>query len=148
MSVDEKILKMLRQLTATAGEVLERAGDASKEFGHSYVGPEHVLYAILADGRSRASRALTAAGITQEVVVPWLHAGPTPEALRRRPFTAELKAAVANAQTMNGGRPVTTGYLFLGLISSGQTIVPGLLAQQGVRAQAILALLTQPAQPA
>jgi ClpA/ClpB-like protein len=54
------------QRSEPARQVLELARAEAEGFGHRYLGPEHLVLGVLADGGSGASRALEARGVTLE----------------------------------------------------------------------------------
>jgi ATP-dependent Clp protease ATP-binding subunit ClpC len=51
------------RFTEPAHQVLDLAREEAERCGHRYLGPEHVLLGLLAEGHSRAARALWAAGV-------------------------------------------------------------------------------------
>lgn len=57
---------MIDRLTDDARRVLDLAGEEASRFGHRYVGPEHVLLAILREGASGAAELLRARGMGLE----------------------------------------------------------------------------------
>jgi hypothetical protein len=54
------------QRSGHARRVLELARAEAEGFGHRYLGPEHLVLGVLADGGSGASRVLEALGVTLE----------------------------------------------------------------------------------
>ena len=52
------------QRSEPARRVLELAREEAEGFGHRYLGPEHLVLGVLADGGSGASRALRSFGVT------------------------------------------------------------------------------------
>jgi len=54
------------QCSSQADRVLELAKAEADRFGHRYLGPEHLVLGILADGDSGASRVLGSFGVTLE----------------------------------------------------------------------------------
>lgn len=55
---------MLERFSSGAGRVVLLAEDEAQRLGHAHVGTEHLLLGLLADGKSRAGRALAACGAT------------------------------------------------------------------------------------
>ena len=78
-----------------ARQVLELAWAEAKGFGHRYLGPEHVLLGVLAEGHSRAARALRGAGVdlaaAQTALARLADRGTVPAP---RPSDAELLGAL------------------------------------------------------
>jgi hypothetical protein len=56
----------LVQRSEQARRILELARVEAEGFGHRYLGPEHLVLGVLADGDSGASRVLEAVGVTLE----------------------------------------------------------------------------------
>jgi hypothetical protein len=54
------------QRSEHTGRVLELARAEADRFGHRYLGPEHLVLGVLADGGSGASRVLEGVGVTLE----------------------------------------------------------------------------------
>jgi ATP-dependent Clp protease ATP-binding subunit ClpA len=57
---------MFERFTERAHLVLDLARDQAERCGHRYLGPEHVLLGVLAEGQSGAARALRARGVELE----------------------------------------------------------------------------------
>jgi ATP-dependent Clp protease ATP-binding subunit ClpA len=55
--------KVFGRFTEPAHQVLDLAREEAERCGHRYLGPEHVLLGVLAEGQSRAARVLHAAGV-------------------------------------------------------------------------------------
>ena len=55
--------KVFGCFTEAAHRVLDLAREEAERAGHRYLGPEHVLLGLLADGHSRAAQLLRAAGV-------------------------------------------------------------------------------------
>ena len=54
--------------TQKANEVLNLAIKAAENYGHNYVGSEHILYGLLSEGTGLAASILNEKGITAEDV--------------------------------------------------------------------------------
>jgi ATP-dependent Clp protease ATP-binding subunit ClpA len=54
---------VFERFTEQAHLVLDLARDEAERLGHRYLGPEHVLLGVLAEGQSGASRVLRASGV-------------------------------------------------------------------------------------
>src|SRR5215218_9783878 len=55
--------KVFGRFAEPAHQVLDLAREEAERFGHRYLGPEHVLLGLLAEGRSGAAWALRARGV-------------------------------------------------------------------------------------
>jgi len=55
--------KLVGRFTDQAHRVLDRAWEEAERAGHRYLGPEHVLLGVLAEGRSEAAQLLRARGV-------------------------------------------------------------------------------------
>jgi ATP-dependent Clp protease ATP-binding subunit ClpA len=55
--------KVFGRFSEPAHRVLDLAREEAERFGHRYLGPEHVLLGVLAEGQSRAAEVLRAAGV-------------------------------------------------------------------------------------
>jgi ATP-dependent Clp protease ATP-binding subunit ClpA len=55
--------KVFGRFTEPAHRVLDLAREEAERAGHRYLGPEHVLLGLLAEGQSRAAQLLRAAGV-------------------------------------------------------------------------------------
>jgi ATP-dependent Clp protease ATP-binding subunit ClpA len=55
--------KVFGRFSEPAHRVLDLAREEAERFGHRYLGPEHVLLGMLAEGQSRAAEVLRAAGV-------------------------------------------------------------------------------------
>jgi ATP-dependent Clp protease ATP-binding subunit ClpA len=57
---------VFERFTEQAHRVLDLAREEATRLGHHYLGPEHVLLGVLAEGHSRAARVLQAHGVERE----------------------------------------------------------------------------------
>jgi hypothetical protein len=57
---------MFERFAEQAHRILDLAQDEVERCGHRYLGPEHVLLGVLAEGHSRAARVLSAHGVELE----------------------------------------------------------------------------------
>ena len=55
--------KVFGRFTEPAHRVLDLAREEAERCGHRYLGPEHVLLGVLAEGQSGAARVLRAHGV-------------------------------------------------------------------------------------
>jgi ATP-dependent Clp protease ATP-binding subunit ClpA len=85
--------KLFGRLTEQALLVLDRAREEAARCGHRYLGPEHILLGVLAEGQSGAARVLRARGVdlaaARSALVRLVGQGVVPAP---RPSDAELLA--------------------------------------------------------
>ena len=60
---------MMYKFTSRAEKALEIANDIAVELGHTYIGSEHILYGLVAEGTGVASMVLESQGVTKEAVL-------------------------------------------------------------------------------
>ncbi len=60
---------MVYKFTKRAEKAIELANQIAMEFGHSYIGTEHLLYGLVKEGEGVASKVLENQGITEEKVI-------------------------------------------------------------------------------
>ncbi len=60
---------MVYKFTKRAEKAIELANQIAMEFGHSYIGTEHLLYGLVKEGEGVASKVLENQGITDEKVI-------------------------------------------------------------------------------
>lgn len=85
--------KVFGRFTEPAHQVLDLAREEAGRAGHRYLGPEHVLLGLLAEGHSRAAQLLRTAGVELAAV------------RRRGPATASCWARWASTWTLSATRP-------------------------------------------
>lgn len=111
-----------RLLSGLGEQVWEAAHQMARSFGHTIVGTEHLLIALLAVEEGLASQVLRANGLTRVEVEAVMHrvigrgSGTLPENLMLSRFgTAALEAAWTEARR-RGHEQVGTGHMLLGLL--------------------------------
>jgi hypothetical protein len=94
------------RFTEPALMVLDRAREEAERYGHRYLGPEHVLLGVLAEGHSGAARVLRPVGWTWQLPEPRSFAWPIRGWCRRRgPVTASCCARWASTWIPSDTRP-------------------------------------------
>ncbi len=86
--------------TEKANKALNLAVESAQQFGHSYVGTEHVLLGLLKEGTGVACTALSACGVTAEVIEEKIRSsayGGAPTSLTANDFTPRTTAALPQA---------------------------------------------------
>ncbi len=125
---------MFERFTGRARKVLLLSQQEAMRLGHNYVGTEHLLLGLLAEGEGVAARALTLLGVeaekVRETVEGMIGRGQGGGQLAYTPRAKKcLELAVEEAVAL-GHNYVGTEHILLGLISEGE----------GVAAQVLLAL--------
>ncbi len=127
---------MFERFTDRSRRVLVLAQEEARLLGHPYIGPEHILLGLVAEGGGVAARALSAAGIELE---------PAREAVRRLtdatgtrtsapPFTPQAKKVLEGslrALLARGGSNIGTEHLLFGLLAVEDDLVVSTLAAFG-----------------
>ncbi len=82
------------KFTKKSLKIIDSAIKAASEMGHTYIGSEHILYAIVSDGSTEAAQVLSDCGIEKERLyseIIHLVGRGTPSALNQRYFTTAVK---------------------------------------------------------
>ena len=130
--------------TEKANKALNLAVQSAEQFGHSYVGTEHVLLGLLQEGSGVAYAALTSCGVTADSISQRIQAneiGGAPTHLTADAFTPRtkrvLRSAVAVAARV-GISYVGTEHLLIALVSDSDSYAVGFLNEAGVSMQALV----------
>ena len=130
--------------TEKANKALNLAVQSAEQFGHSYVGTEHVLLGLLQEGSGVAYAALTSCGVTADSISQRIQAneiGGAPTHLTADAFTPRtkrvLRSAVAVAARV-GSSYVGTEHLLIALVSDSDSYAVGFLNEAGVSMQALV----------
>ena len=59
---------MMYKFTNSAEKALELSGELAADFGHNYIGTEHILYGLVKEGSGVASQVLNLQGVTQKIL--------------------------------------------------------------------------------
>ncbi len=133
-------MAMFGRFTERAQRVITLSQQVAQQLGHSYVGTEHLLLAIIKEEESIAAKALKNLGIEiesiQQIIVNAIGVGNKPvELLGYTPRTKKVfELSVAEARNLNHNY-VGTEHLLLGLIKEGDGIASQILIQLGVNLQ-------------
>ncbi len=125
------------RFTARARRVIVLAQDEARDLGHHFVGPEHLLLGLLAEGDGTAAQVLESLGISLEEAHDQVEeiAGPgqgTPTG--RIPFTPPAKRVLERAlreALQLGHQYIGTEHLLLGLLAEGDGTTAQVLAGRG-----------------
>lgn len=88
------------KFTRKSLKIIDRAIKTASEMGHTYIGSEHILYAILSDGSTNAAKLLAVNGMEAETlhteIIRMVGQG-NPSCLNQRYFTTALKKILENS---------------------------------------------------
>ncbi len=130
------------RFTERAQQALALAQQIAGEFGHSYIGSEHLLLGLLKEGGT-AAKALAACNVTEEALVSEIEAlsgRGTPDQSAPQGMTPRTKRiielAIQSAAQMGTGY-VGTEHLLLGILREGGNVGLAALANLRVSAQEV-----------
>ena len=124
--------------TEKANRALNLAIEKAETMGHTYIGSEHLLLGILAEGTGAAATLLASEGITEEKVAELL-AEKVGEGLPHKSFPDDftpcskriLEMSIAAAR-LDFGRIWGTEHILLAIIEEGQSYAVAFLKELGV----------------
>ena len=124
--------------TEKANRALNLAIEKAETMGHTYIGSEHLLLGILAEGTGAAATLLASEGISEEKVAELLAekvGEGLPTSLSPDDFTPRskriLEMSIAAARSISGGY-VGTEHILLAIIEEGQSYAVAFLKELGV----------------
>lgn len=133
-------------LTPHARKSIELAAEEARRLGHNYIGTEHLLLGLVAEGEGMATGILESLGAHPDAVrnamvfaaepgesVPEEREGPVA-------FTSGARKAVrlaADEARRLGHSEVGTGHLLLGLVREGEGLAAGILQSLGANLQRV-----------
>ena len=125
------------KFTGKAQRSLNRALETAKQLGHTYVGTEHLLYGILAEGDSVAAGVLLSAGMTpesvRELIIKTAGKGEKTD-VNAQDMTPGLKKVIENAARLSaGGRSgyIGTEHLLSSILSEPDCFASKLISSEG-----------------
>ena len=124
--------------TEKANKALNLAVESAQQFGHSYVGTEHVLLGLLKEGTGVACTALSACGVTAEMIEGKIRSsayGGAPTSLNANDFTPRTKRVLRSALAVSarvGSSYVGTEHLLIALVSDSDSYAVSFLNDAGV----------------
>jgi ATP-dependent Clp protease ATP-binding subunit ClpA len=129
---------MFDRFSEDARKLMSASRQAAQEFGHDYIGTEHMLLGVVASDGTVASAALRKLGVDPALVraevTKTVRRG-THEVMGQIPFTPRakrvLELSLQEAQEA-GHRHIGTGHLLLGLLREGEGIAAQVLGRLGV----------------
>ena len=139
--------------TEKANTALNLAMEKAQEFGHTYIGSEHILLGILYEGSGTACALLNGSGVTVETVSELL-AERVGRGNRTRltpsDFTPRakriLEISIAAARSMNSGY-VGTEHILYAIVKEGQSYAVGFLEELGADPEQLAERITNGGTP-
>ncbi len=143
------------RFTERAEKALRMAHESAMEFGHNYVGTEHILLGLLREGGGVAARVLQSQGINSDRVARRIgeligigeRTGEQPAGLTPRTKRV-LELSFIEARRM-GHNYIGTEHILLGILREGDSVAVRILSDLGLDAQKayneILRLLSEEA---
>jgi ATP-dependent Clp protease ATP-binding subunit ClpA len=130
---------MHEQFSDRARHAMALATREANRLQHDYIGPEHILMGLIAQGECVASTVLGHCGVNlskvREELDRQIDAGHSPTEIGRRPYNPETKAVIEHAikeARKLGHKYVGTEHLLLGILHL-DTIASRILKSQGVQ---------------
>jgi ATP-dependent Clp protease ATP-binding subunit ClpA len=118
---------MLERFTDQARHVVALAQEEARMLNHDYIGTEHILLALIHEGRGTAAQALESLGVTEEAacqqVEQIIGRGQQDPPRRHLPFTPQAKKTLELAlreALQLGHNYIGTEHILLGLIREGE----------------------------
>ena len=133
---------MYYKFTARAEKALEYAQELAMELGHNYIGTEHLLYGLIAEGTGVASKVLDNQGISAEKVKEDIEEivgiGEEIEDINQISFTPRSKRVIENAfleARRTGTEYIGTEHILIGIMKEGDSVATRILLEEGVNPQ-------------
>ena len=134
---------MFERFTDRARRVVVLAQQEARLLGHDYIGTEHLLLGLLADGEGTAARALESLGVTldaaREQVREIIGEGKGPQQ-GHIPFTPRAKKVLELSlrEALNlGDDHIGTEHLLLGLLAEADDVGAQIVARLGASRRAV-----------
>ena len=133
---------MMYKFTKRAEKAIEYANRIALEFGHNYIGTEHLLYGLLKEGSGVASKVLENQGITPEQIEEQIDAlvGKNEEIGEEEilGFTPRTKRVIETAfieAKKLGSDFIGTEHLLIGIMREGDSVAVRILLNLNVNTQ-------------
>jgi ATP-dependent Clp protease ATP-binding subunit ClpA len=130
---------MHEQFSDRARHAMALATREANRLRHDYIGPEHILMGLVAQGECVASTVLAHSGVdldnVRQELERQIEAGHSPDQIGRRPYNAETRAVIEHAigeARKLGHKYVGTEHLLLGLLHRASTVAARILSAQGL----------------
>ncbi len=133
---------MMYKFTKSAEKVLEISGELAADFGHNYIGTEHILYGLIKEESGVASQVLALQEVTAENVEEEIEEliGRGNAILNRQEigFTPRSKRVIENAfieARKLGTEFIGTEHLLIGIMREGDSVAARIMLDLGVNPQ-------------
>jgi ATP-dependent Clp protease ATP-binding subunit ClpC len=130
--------RMFERFTDRARRIVVRAQEESRTLGHDFIGTEHILLGLIAEGQGVAVKTLESFGISLETARQRVEqavgrgAGARPGHIPFTPRAKEvLKLSLREATGLGHGY-IGTEHLLLGLVAEGEGVAANVLTGLGV----------------
>jgi ATP-dependent Clp protease ATP-binding subunit ClpC len=126
------------EVTDVTDVVLQLAQDEARRFNTPYVGAEHLVLAMLADGRGAAAIAMEQSGITLDIFRERVESAvgrgsvPVTGEIELTPRTQSVVDRIEAEAETRGDTRIDSGHLLLALIRDGGGIARRLFSELGV----------------
>ena len=133
---------MTYKFTNRAEKAIQIANDIANEFGHNYIGTEHLLYGLAKEGTGVASKVLENQGVTSDKVESEIEEliGSVPKLSEETTigFTPRTKRVIENAfreARKLGSEFIGTEHILIGIMLEGDSIAVRILMDLDVNPQ-------------
>ncbi|MBO5789930.1 MAG: ATP-dependent Clp protease ATP-binding subunit, partial [Clostridia bacterium] len=129
---------MTNRFTPKAELVLQTALSFAGEMGHTFIGSEHILYALLASGENTAARLLEKRGVqakaVEEAVAQFDGRGikTAPSPANMTPTTQKIIEGSAMLAARSASALIGTEHLLLSLLNAAESLATKILTTLGV----------------
>ena len=130
--------------TEKANTALNFAIESAQQFGHTYVGTEHVLLGLVKEGTGVAAAALKSCGVTADVLEDGIQSfsySGMPTKLGPSDFTPRTKRVLRLALVVSsrfGSNYVGTEHLLIALLSDSDSYAVTFLREKGISSDALV----------
>ena len=133
---------MMYKFTNRAERALELAGKLAAEFGHNYIGTEHILYGLAKEGTGVASKVLEMQGVVPDKIAEEVESligrGEAIEDESAIGFTPRSKRVIENAfieARKLGSEFIGTEHLLIGIMREGDSVAVRIMMDLQVEPQ-------------
>jgi ATP-dependent Clp protease ATP-binding subunit ClpC len=129
---------VFERFTDRARTVVVLAQEEARGLGHNYIGTEHLLLGLLAEGHGVGAKVLTSAGVTFDATraeIVSIVGAKTEEAGAKIPFTPRAKTVLERSlreALKLGHNYIGTEHILLGLLEEGMGVAAQLLVRDGL----------------
>lgn len=140
---------MAQRFTNVAQNILNTSISVAMEMGHTYIGSEHILFALLTEKESAASRILLNKGITADKLKNQIHLNSgkgEKTVLSPADMTPSVKKLIHTSSLLSqkhGQKYIGSEHLLLALLSDSDCVGSRLIATFGVSAKEVSNEITE-----